>query len=91
MKVQKLLVAVAVVVAMQGRALAADINIGVPNWAAAKIISTIMGKVLTDELGLEIAYVPGTNPVIFEAMGRDVGGHCCPNKAIERPRNMLFL
>ncbi len=74
MKVQRLLLAAVFVVAVQGKALAVDVNIGVPNWAAAQVISNIMGKVLTNELGLEIGYVPGTNPVIFEAMDREVGG-----------------
>ena len=74
MKVRSLLLATLAAIAVHGKALAVDINIGVPNWAAAQVISNIMGKVLTDELGLEIGYVPGTNPVIFEAMDRSVGG-----------------
>ncbi len=74
MKLRRLLLAAVAVTAVQGKALAADINIGVPNWAAAQVISNIMGKVLTNELGVEVAYVPGTNPVIFEAMDRSVGG-----------------
>lgn len=46
----------------------AEINIGVPSWAAAQVITDIMAKVLRSELGAEVNLIPGTNPVIFEAM-----------------------
>lgn len=49
---------------------AQEINIGVPSWAAAQVMSDIIAKVLRDELGTQVNLVPGTNPVIFEAMDK---------------------
>lgn len=68
MSIRKLLLSSAVVLAFNAHAAADEINIGVPNWAAAQVITDIMSKVLTEELGVTVNLVPGTNPVIFEAM-----------------------
>lgn len=53
-----------------GMPVAADINIGVPSWAAGQVISNILAQVLHDELGADVNLLPGTNPVIFEAMDK---------------------
>ena len=48
--------------------LAADITIGVPNWAAAEAISYLLDTLIERETGLEVDRVSSTNPVIFKAM-----------------------
>lgn len=68
MSMRRLFFASALAIAVSSPAAADEINIGVPNWAAAQVITDIMAKVLTDELGVTVNLVPGTNPVIFEAM-----------------------
>ncbi len=49
-------------------AMAADINIGVPNWAAAEAIGYMIDKLIEQETGLEVERIASTNPVIFKAM-----------------------
>ncbi len=68
MNMRSLLLAATAVVAIQGSAVGAEVNIGVPNWAAAQVMTNIMRTVLSNELGVEVNLVPGTNPVLFEAM-----------------------
>ena len=51
-----------------GAAQAADIRIGVPNWAGAEGIAYLMDKLVEQETGLEVDHVSSTNPVIFKAM-----------------------
>lgn len=47
---------------------AADIRIGVPNWAAAEAISYMMDKLVEAETGLDVERIASTNPVIFKAI-----------------------
>lgn len=68
MAFRKLVFASAALISLNTAVAADEINIGVPNWAAAQVITDIMAKVLTNELGVQVNLVPGTNPVIFEAM-----------------------
>ncbi len=49
---------------------AADITIGVPNWAAAEAISYMLETLIERETGLEVDKIASTNPVIFEAMDK---------------------
>jgi glycine betaine/proline transport system substrate-binding protein len=73
MTMHKMLLATVATVALQGvaiKAYAADVTIGVPSWSHAQTIANIIEAVLADELGIDIAMVPGTNPVLFEAMDK---------------------
>lgn len=54
--------------ASAGPVQAADITIGVPNWAAAEAISYMLDTLIERETGLEVDRVSSTNPVIFKAM-----------------------
>lgn len=74
MRARTFILASAASVMLYGHAVAQeDLKIAVPNWAAAQVMSDVVGKVLTNELGLQIGKVPSTNPVIFEAMDRGAG------------------
>lgn len=57
-----------VFIAMASAANAADIRIGVPNWAGAEAIAYLMDKLVEQETGLDVERVSSTNPVIFQAM-----------------------
>lgn len=50
-------------------ALASDVIIGLPSWTSAQVTGHVLKVILEDNLGLEVETQPGTNPVIFEAMG----------------------
>lgn len=47
---------------------AADIVIGVPNWASVNATAHILEVVIEDNLGLDVELQNGTNPIVFEAM-----------------------
>lgn len=51
-------------------ALAADVVLGVPNWASARATSNILKIVIEENLGLDVELQDGTNVTIFEAMDR---------------------
>lgn len=53
---------------MSWSAHAADIVIGVPNWASVNATAHLLKVVLEDNYGLDVELQNGTNPVIFEAM-----------------------
>ena len=61
-------VTAAALVTIGGAAVAEDIVLGVPNWAAANATSNILKIVIEDNFGLEVGLQNGTNPIIFEAM-----------------------
>jgi len=65
---KRVLVGTLMITAMSVPAKAADITIGVPNWAAAEAISYMLDTLIEQETGLEIDHVASTNPVIFEAI-----------------------
>ena len=73
MQMRHVIFATTALLALGGPAIAEDIELGVPNWASAEVMSDIIGKVLSKELGLQIGLVKSTNPVIFEAMDRGAG------------------
>jgi glycine betaine/proline transport system substrate-binding protein len=64
----KLMTATALVGA--GPALAADIVIGVPNWASVNATAHVLEVVIEDNLGLDVELQNGTNPIVFEAMDK---------------------
>ena len=51
-----------------GSAHAADIVIGVPNWASVNATAHVLEVVIEDNLGLDVELQNGTNPIVFEAM-----------------------
>ncbi|WP_299792605.1 glycine betaine ABC transporter substrate-binding protein [uncultured Marivita sp.] len=51
-----------------GSAQAADIVIGVPNWASVNATAHVLEVVIEDNLGLDVELQNGTNPIVFEAM-----------------------
>ena len=51
-----------------GPAFAADIVIGVPNWASVNATAHILELVIEENLGLDVELQNGTNPIVFEAM-----------------------
>lgn len=51
-------------------ALAADIVIGVPNWASVNGTAHVLEVVIEDNLGLDVELQNGTNPIVFEAMDK---------------------
>jgi len=57
-----------VALALPGAAQAADLVLGVPNWATGSATSNILKIVIEENFGLEVELQNGTNPVIFEAM-----------------------
>jgi glycine betaine/proline transport system substrate-binding protein len=50
-----------------------QINIGVPNWPAARGVAAILEAVIEKELGGKAETVPGNNPVIWKAMHEGKG------------------
>ena len=66
--------ALALLLGLAGYAQAQDkVAIGVPNWPSVKVTANVIKIIAEDNLGLEVELVPGTNPVIFEAMDRGKG------------------
>jgi len=53
-----------------GPALAADIVIGVPNWASVNATAHVLEVVIEENLGLDVELQNGTNPIVFEAMDK---------------------
>ncbi|MEM9784596.1 MAG: glycine betaine ABC transporter substrate-binding protein [Pseudomonadota bacterium] len=51
-------------------AMAADIVIGVPNWASVNATAHVLKVAIEDNLGLEVELQNGTNPIVFEAMDK---------------------
>ncbi|MEO0820393.1 MAG: glycine betaine ABC transporter substrate-binding protein [Pseudomonadota bacterium] len=49
---------------------AADVVIGVPNWASVSATAHVLKVVIEDNLGLEVELQNGTNPIVFEAMDK---------------------
>ena len=68
MKVWKTLTATILATSLGTAALAADVVIGVPNWASVRGTAHILKVALEDNLGLTVELQNGTNPIIFEAM-----------------------
>lgn len=65
---KRLMIGAMIAAALSMPAKAADITIGVPNWAAAEAINYMLETLIERETGLEVDHVSSTNPVIFEAM-----------------------
>ncbi|MEL6217904.1 MAG: glycine betaine ABC transporter substrate-binding protein [Pseudomonadota bacterium] len=65
----KLLMAAAAVT-MSVPAFAADIVIGVPNWASVSATANVLKVAIEQNLGLEVELQNGTNPIVFEAMDK---------------------
>lgn len=53
-----------------GPALAADVVIGVPNWASVNATAHVLEVVIEENLGLDVELQNGTNPIVFEAMDK---------------------
>lgn len=51
-------------------AMAADIVIGVPNWASVNATAHVLEVVIEENLGLDVELQNGTNPIVFEAMDK---------------------
>ncbi|MEM6973268.1 MAG: glycine betaine ABC transporter substrate-binding protein [Pseudomonadota bacterium] len=51
-------------------AMAADIVIGVPNWASVNATAHVLKVAIEDNLGLEVELQNGSNPIVFEAMDK---------------------
>ena len=64
----RFLAGAAVAALLVSPAMAADVRIGVPNWAAAEAISYMIDTLVEQETGLEVERIASTNPVIFKAM-----------------------
>ena len=58
------------VAALSGPAMAADVVIGVPNWASVNATAHVLKVTIEDNLGLEVELQNGTNPIVFEAMDK---------------------
>ncbi|EXL04928.1 glycine betaine ABC transporter substrate-binding protein [Aquamicrobium defluvii] len=58
---------------LSGGAAAEEIKIGLPNWVTAAITGEIINYIASNDLGYKSSSVPGTNPVIFKAMGLGTG------------------
>lgn len=54
--------------ATTGAAAAADLTIGVANWPSARASAHLLGAVIENRLGLDVAYAEGTPPQIFARM-----------------------
>jgi glycine betaine/proline transport system substrate-binding protein len=52
---------------------AETINIGVPNWASAKVTAEVLKNIAENDLALQVGLVPSTNPVMFKAMDSGKG------------------
>lgn len=68
MKYLKYVAGAMVALSVISPSMAAEIKIGVPNWAAAEAIGYLMDKLIEEETGLDVDRVPSTNPVIFKAI-----------------------
>ena len=68
MKTWKTLTAATLAASFGTATLAADVVIGVPNWASVRGTAHILKVALEDNLGLSVELQNGTNPIIFEAM-----------------------
>ncbi|MDJ0858993.1 MAG: glycine betaine ABC transporter substrate-binding protein [Dinoroseobacter sp.] len=53
-----------------GPSFAADIVIGVPNWASVNATAHVLEVVIEENLGLDVELQNGTNPIVFEAMDK---------------------
>jgi glycine betaine/proline transport system substrate-binding protein len=51
-------------------AMAADIVIGVPNWASVNATAHVLEVVIEENFGLDVELQSGTNPIVFEAMDK---------------------
>ena len=51
-------------------AMAADVVIGVPNWASVNATAHVLEVVIEENLGLDVELQNGTNPIVFEAMDK---------------------
>ncbi|MEM7496483.1 MAG: glycine betaine ABC transporter substrate-binding protein [Pseudomonadota bacterium] len=51
-------------------AMAADVIIGVPNWASVNATAHVLEVVIENNLGLDVELQNGTNPIVFEAMDK---------------------
>ena len=49
-------------------AMAADVVIGVPNWASVNATAHVLEVVLEENLGLDVELQNGTTPFVCEAM-----------------------
>jgi glycine betaine/proline transport system substrate-binding protein len=67
-KKQVLTTSAIVALSTAGAAQAADIVIGVPNWASVNATAHVLEVVIEDNLGLDVELQNGTNPIVFEAM-----------------------
>ena len=57
-------------VALGGRALAADVVVGVPNWPSVNVTANIIKVILERNYGVNVELQTAANPIIFEAMAR---------------------
>lgn len=64
------LAAASSVALLAGPAMAADIVIGVPNWASVNATAHVLEVVIEENLGLDVELQNGTNPIVFEAMDK---------------------
>jgi glycine betaine/proline transport system substrate-binding protein len=67
-KAKALATSALVALAAAGSAQAADIVIGVPNWASVNATAHVLEVVIEENLGLDVELQNGTNPIVFEAM-----------------------
>ncbi|MEL7138975.1 MAG: glycine betaine ABC transporter substrate-binding protein [Pseudomonadota bacterium] len=58
------------IVALGAPAFAADVVIGVPNWASVNATAHVLEVVIEENLGLDVELQNGTNPIVFEAMDK---------------------
>ncbi|MEM9764710.1 MAG: glycine betaine ABC transporter substrate-binding protein, partial [Pseudomonadota bacterium] len=58
------------VLALSAPAFAADVIIGVPNWASVNATAHVLEVVIEENLGLDVELQNGTNPIVFEAMDK---------------------
>ena len=64
------LTAVGSTLVLAAPAMAADIVIGVPNWASVNATAHVLEVVIEENLGLDVELQNGTNPIVFEAMDK---------------------
>ncbi|WP_137114023.1 glycine betaine ABC transporter substrate-binding protein [Mesorhizobium sp. GR13] len=63
------LVSALTILTLHFNASAADVVIGIPNWTSAAVTGEMIRYIAKTDLGLDVGTTPGTNTVIFEAMG----------------------
>ncbi len=68
MKKTAKLACAALLASLGTNAYAADVVIGVPNWASVRGTAHILKVALEDNLGVDVELQNGSNPIIFEAM-----------------------